>query len=701
MSRGASAPVVDGALLGVSTIGNGAIVLRAQGGAMTVTEAVQAAGSGNIRLESGMASALLVNAMVSSGWGHISLMSGGSLNLSADVTTGGEGTIEIDSPTAGMTQSNGSRITALNGDVRLSALDDIVLASITTLGNVSLNSTGGSVMDADTVDVDGVTTGVQDGSPDVVANALRFDVGVGFGLLGFGVDNAIELDVAVLSGRAGAGGINVLEANDLRIDDVSATVNVVGHDGRITPLTDALQSDLATSSGGAIVARSEAGSVTVNDGTAMADGVGVRSGGGNILIEAGSVTGDLAINAALDAGGGHLTALAGNDLGLNANLLTQGTGTIDVEATQGTVEMIPGAVVQTDGSNVRVLAGMDVIVSLVDARAAANRQDGELSEQPNWGDVSVTAMSGSILDVSAAAQSLVDLFASNVRLLAGNGVGTSANAIETELEVVSAAAGGGGVNLLDEGSMSVGTVGPIPVGRVQPDGTTMTHTDSGDQTGVTKTGGDSTLRTGTNEPVDGYPGFQIVDFLDAGSRPNVQSGLYEQRVTISNANSSTIDAVRVSILDLPAGVVVVNAAGTLNGNPFIQYNLPLAPGQSVSLLIEYYSPDPAVIPITTSFLPEVTSVMPPLNPTGQIIDGVTVSRLIDNRLAISFTSLADRTYYVQFSDDGTNWTTSLAPLEGTGRRIVWVDNGPPKTPSDTVDGSVRTYRVVLGDSVDP
>ena len=107
----------------------------------------------------------------------------------------------------------------------------------------------------------------------------------------------------------------------------------------------------------------------------------------------------------------------------------------------------------------------------------------------------------------------------------------------------------------------------------------MTRSDSGDQTGVTKTGGDSTLRTLTDEPVDGYPGFQIVDFLNAASRPNVQSGLYEQRVTISNANSSTIDAVRVSIRDLPAGVVVVNAAGTLNGDPFIQYNLPLAPGQ--------------------------------------------------------------------------------------------------------------------------
>ena len=187
--------------------------------------------------------------------------------------------------------------------------------------------------------------------------------------------------------------------------------------------------------------------------------------------------------------------------------------------------------------------------------------------------------------------------------------------------------------------------------------------------------------------------------LNTDSRPNVQSGLYEQRVTISNDNNSTIDAVRVSVRDLPAGVVVINAAGTLAGNPFIQYNLPLAPGQSVSLLIEYYSPDPGVI--TTSFLPEATSVLPPLNPTGQIIDEVPVSRLIDNRLAISFTSLENRTYYVQYSEDAINWATSLAPIEGTGRRIIWVDNGPPKTPSDTAGGLNRFYRVLLGDNVSP
>jgi hypothetical protein len=590
---------------------------------------------------------------------------------------------------AGVTQSDGARITAQDGDVRLTAQDDIALASISTLGAVSLNSAAGSVLDAGNQDTD------------VQANGLRFDVGIGFGRLGAGVDNAIELDVAVLSGRAGSGGINLLEANDLRIDDTSVTVNIVGVDGALAPATDALQSDLATSAGGAIVVRSTAGHVRVNDGSATADGTGVRSGGGNILIEAVSAAGDVEVNAAINAGGGHLTVLAGKDLALNGDLLTEGTGTIDIEATLGSVAMSAGAVVQTDGRNVRVLAGTDVIVGLLDARTSADRQNSALTSQANWGAVSLTALTGSILDASAPLERAVDLFASNVRLSAGAGVGAVANAIETELKVVSAAAGGGGVNLLDASSMSVGTVGPVPVERVRPDGTTMTHTDPGDQTGVTKTGGNSTLSTQTNEPVDGYPGFQIVDFLNAGSRPNVQSGLYDQRVTISNDNNSTIDAVRVSIRNLPAGVKVINAAGTLAGNPFIQYNLPLAPGQSVSLLIEYFSPNPAVIPITTSFLPEATSVLPPLNPTGQIIGGVTVSRLIDNRLVISFTSLANRTYYVQYSLDAINWVTSLAPIEGTGRRIIWVDNGPPKTPSDTVGGLNRFYRVVLGNSMSP
>ena len=244
-------------------------------------------------------------------------------------------------------------------------------------------------------------------------------------------------------------------------------------------------------------------------------------------------------------------------------------------------------------------------------------------------------------------------------------------------------------------------MGVVSVERVLPDGTTASNADAGSQTGATKTGGASTIVTQTGDPVEGFPTFAAVNILNGDSRPNVLTGLYEQRVLISNLNASTIDAVRVIIRGLPAGVKVANAAGIIDGNPFIQYNQPLAPGQEVSLVIEYLSPNSNVIPIAGSFLPEAVAILPPLNPAGQIINDATTARLNDGRLSVSFNSLNARNYYVQFSDDGQTWTTVLSPIEGTGRRIIWLDNGPPKTPSDTVGGVQRMYRVILADIVIP
>jgi len=689
---GGSTTIDDTALSGVSATSSGSLVVTTLTGDLEILENVTTTGSGHVRLEAASDTGLLgVSAAVQTATGHVSLIGGSTVTLAGDVMTGGEGTISVESRTGAVTQTDGVSLGSADGDVRVVAEGDITLAAIDTQADVALSSHSGSLLDGGDMDTD------------VRAAGLRIEVAVGVGVLGTGVDDALDTDVDTVSASAGMGGINLLEVDGLSVGDASATVQVVGLDGTLLPVSMGAQSDLVTT-GGAIVARATAGDLTITDGTASADGIGVMTSGGNVRIEAIGAAGSTTVNAAIHAGGGHLTILAGADVNLAANATTVGTGTVDVQGLNGAVTMNDGVAIVTEGGNVRLAGGTDVVVGLIDVRTPADRASDGTAAQDQWGQVSVIA-GGSVLDAASAGDNVIDIYAETARLASGGSVGQqpalAGNALETELVLVAVAAGTDGMHIVDVSSLAVGTAPAVDVERVLPDGTTDTNTDAGGLRGATKTGGVSTIRTAIGEPVTDFPTFAITDTLDASSRPNVLTGLYEQRVVISNTNGSTIDAVRVIIRGLPAGVTVFNAVGEIDGQPYIQYNLPLADGESVSLLIEYVSPSPSIIPITSDFLPEVVAAIPEPNPAGQLLKNPTISRLNDGRLALAFDSLSGRTYYVQFSDDaGQNWTTVLAPIDGTGRRIVWVDNGPPKTPSDSL-GIDRTYRVILADLVTP
>src|SRR5207237_5053539 len=69
---------------------------------------------------------------------------------------------------------------------------------------------------------------------------------------------------------------------------------------------------------------------------------------------------------------------------------------------------------------------------------------------------------------------------------------------------------------------------------------------------------------------------------------NLQSGLFEQKVRVSNPTDLTLSAVRVSIYDLTEGAQVYNASGDRDGVPLVKFNQPLGPGQVADLTIESY-----------------------------------------------------------------------------------------------------------------
>jgi hypothetical protein len=249
----------------------------------------------------------------------------------------------------------------------------------------------------------------------------------------------------------------------------------------------------------------------------------------------------------------------------------------------------------------------------------------------------------------------------------------------------------------------VGTVGPVVAQRVQGDGTSVAETDAGDLTGVRKTGGtldvDAQGGTGT---VSNLPAFRVVNQFTAGSLPSILTGLFEQTLEVSNPTGSTIDAVRVVIGNLGTGVRVVNAAGTFNGQAYVQLNRPLGVGETVRLIVEYSVPLGTSPPVAPTFQALAVVALPAVTPVGSVVsDGFRVSRTpgtapTGDRALVEWNTILGRTYYVQTSaDGGTTWTTVLSPLTGTGARVVWLDNGPPKTSSDSAGLSSRIYRVIL------
>lgn len=178
---------------------------------------------------------------------------------------------------------------------------------------------------------------------------------------------------------------------------------------------------------------------------------------------------------------------------------------------------------------------------------------------------------------------------------------------------------------------------------------------------------------------------------------NFQTGLFEQRVTVTNEGAMALAAFRLDVLRVPPGVVVWNASGTLNGVPFLQYNRTLEPGATVSLRVEYYIPDRQ--PFTTSYrvIPTpAASPKPPMEGTGIVIDRAFLDTRLpeEPRYVIEFASTPGRTYTVIYSDDMKSWKTAVPAITTSGNRTQWYDDGPPKTDSRPVIQGTRFYRVV-------
>jgi hypothetical protein len=382
-----------------TTAGNGSIVLRTLNGGIVLNDgtadpdqtAVAAHGSGSVRIEAGGPGAgLLAAAAVVSEEGHLTILAveGISFQASADVSTGGTGTVHIATSNGGFSQADGARITAGSGDVRIVAEETIELSGVTTNGTVSLVSSSGAVLNS----------GTSSFQENVIASQLRIAASGAIGA----VDEPFEVQVERLSALNAAGGIYLLVTGGVAVDAVGAAVETVLIDGGLENVADAAQSDLRAGGDGDIVVVVE-GELTLNDGDTDRLGLLAEGTGSVHLTTLGD--NDLIANAGIDSGTGDLTLVVGRDLLVReANLDVGGELKITAErdvnldgvaTANGDIQVMAatGSISMTNGT--RVISVTDAIT----LTAAAAISIGGL-EAP--GDIRVTAADGPITSSGTA-----------------------------------------------------------------------------------------------------------------------------------------------------------------------------------------------------------------------------------------------------------------------------------------------------------
>ncbi|MEZ6130494.1 MAG: Calx-beta domain-containing protein [Planctomycetaceae bacterium] len=564
-------PIIDAIQSDLVTTNNGSIVLRALAGTITLNDgtapadgnAVVADGTGNVLIQTEAAGTdILVNADIRSTTGHITLMAVENivLNANVDVVTTGAGSIVLDAGTGAVTMDATATLQTVDGSIRVKADQDITVGDITaTNGNVSLVSVLGSILDADPDDTD----------IDITALGLRMNAAIGIGT----PTNAIETSVNVITARAGSGGIHVIEANGIIVDDVTVTTRKVQNDASVLPIIDAIQSDLVTTNNGSIVLRALAGTITLNDGTAPADGNSVVADGtGNVLIQTEALGTDILVNADIRSTTGHITLMAVENIVLNANVgvVTTGSGSIVLDAGTGAVTMHPTATLQTVDGSIRVKADQDITVGDITATNA---------------NVSLVSTLGSILDADAD-DTDIDVTALGLRMNAAIGIGTPTNAIETSVNVITARAGSGGIHVIEANGIIVDDV-TVTTQKVQNDASVLPIIDAIQSDLVTTNNGSIVLRAlaGTitlndgTAPADGNAivadgtgnvliqteaaGTDIIVNADIRSTTGHITLMAVQNILL-NANVDVVTAGAGSIvLDAGTGAVTMDATATL------------------------------------------------------------------------------------------------------------------------------------------
>jgi uncharacterized repeat protein (TIGR01451 family) len=285
------------------------------------------------------------------------------------------------------------------------------------------------------------------------------------------------------------------------------------------------------------------------------------------------------------------------------------------------------------------------------------------------------------------------------------GPGTAANVVAVDdlpVNAVFVSASSGGT--LSNNAVAWPAVSAFPRGFVTNYTVTVTAPGSGTLVNIARAtsatedpdGSNTTSRVTTTV----IPGPQF-GLLASPAIFNPQTGLFEERVTVTNIGLSTVAAVRLYVSGLRSNVFFHNPSGTNNGIPYAQNNSPLNPAQTAVFMLEFYVPDRR--PFTNALAAEGVLPEPKTTSTGTNTGpGMNISRVfVDSRqpgnprLVIEFSSVRGRVYTILYSDDLTTWKVATPSVTASANVTQWYDDGPPKTESKPLTAGSRYYRVLV------
>jgi hypothetical protein len=232
----------------------------------------------------------------------------------------------------------------------------------------------------------------------------------------------------------------------------------------------------------------------------------------------------------------------------------------------------------------------------------------------------------------------------------------------------------------------------LPV--VKQEGNLPDHTDVGLVLEYT----DGTSETITIPVVIYYVKVTLVQAIEGIAQLNRSTHLYEAIVEVENTTPYTMEAFRLYVDGLTGGAELRTLTGyDGEGNPYLQHDLPMTPGESRQFKLEFYVPGRRWVDPVTNIRLELLGEAQPESVSGVTARlGEDVQSSPDQSIYISFATEPDATYYIQYSQTPAGpWSTSPIPINGNGLYQVWVDSGPPKSVRHPKEVGARFYRILL------
>jgi hypothetical protein len=430
--------VTDNSQADLVTGNNGNIVLVTRNGSITLSGgttasgtngyAVNANGSGSILLgANGSGSDITVNADILSGSGHITLGAAENLTLGSgvDVTTAAPGTVSLDAKTGALVMDGTATVTATGSSLRLNAATDVTVGNLTAT-SVSIVAVGGAIINAA-----GSTT-------NVTATNLRLQA---YGSIG-SPDRHFTTNVDYLSADPviEKAGIYLTEANDVTITNVEVKVNEFTSAAGTYDITDLSLSDLVTGKNGSIELVTVNGSITLNDGDGNGSAISAN-GTGSIVLQANGIGSSITTNSNIETGSGDVSIVASKDVVQNADIKSSGN-TVLVEASSGSITMEQGTQTVNSDGVIQYNSHDDVSLALLRAES---------------GSVQVSASTGSITSTGG-----LNVQSENALFQAGANIGVrNVKPLSLSVERIAASAVSGGVGIVNDGTVSVTTLGGV------------------------------------------------------------------------------------------------------------------------------------------------------------------------------------------------------------------------------------------------